>query len=309
MDIVDQHPRPYGGDEGLVINTRLLDIEREQAEQKKRDAEYKNRQLRFDKLVAYFTGGLVLVTAISNGLMLYQTRISKLSADAATLSAQQARRSANIAQDSVTQSSKALKELLDNTTQSVDKTIGQSQKALDTTVTLWRADQKHNQKALDTTVMLSRMDQRAWLSISKVELSAEPGQTRTVDVTVWFQNTGRTPALNITYSWSLYMWSSETALPPLQLDKQAITGFILTSGNSTPVITVHSAEVNWSPEHQLTDVTLADYKAKRLRFYVQLACGYRDVFQQAHMTHVCAYHMFGEQRDEFRYCNSLNTME
>jgi hypothetical protein len=49
------HPGNPRIDDALVINIRLLEVERQQTEEKRRDAAYKKRQLWFNGLLVAFT--------------------------------------------------------------------------------------------------------------------------------------------------------------------------------------------------------------------------------------------------------------
>src|SRR5208337_4459397 len=102
-----QHQIPYG-DDGLVINTRLIELQRQQAEDKKRDEEFRKQQLDFNKLLTWFTGGLLLVSFLSEGVIVYQTKLSKVSSDAATVAAEQAKRAADIADAGLRQSKESM---------------------------------------------------------------------------------------------------------------------------------------------------------------------------------------------------------
>jgi hypothetical protein len=81
-----EHKPPYI-DESLVINTRLNEIQREQREEKEEQRKFQRDQLRFNKVLAWFTGLLFLTSAVSDLLLLRQTSIGKESADAARKSA------------------------------------------------------------------------------------------------------------------------------------------------------------------------------------------------------------------------------
>jgi len=77
-------------DDSLVINTRLLAIEREQAEEKKRDAQYKRKQLLFNGLTVLFTLCLVIANIVYDYLTQQIASQAKISADAAKSAAQTA---------------------------------------------------------------------------------------------------------------------------------------------------------------------------------------------------------------------------
>jgi hypothetical protein len=90
-------PKPPSEAGALIIEGRIEALEREQQEDKKRDNEYKQRQLRFNKLLVIFTGGLLLAAVIANSISIYQSVQSKKSADAAKQSADAAKKAADTA--------------------------------------------------------------------------------------------------------------------------------------------------------------------------------------------------------------------
>jgi hypothetical protein len=78
----DKQP-PYL-DPGRVIDTRLREVERQQAEEKEYQRGYNLRQLRFNKWLVIFTGFL-FVTSVASDLLLWRyVVLTKQSADAAT---------------------------------------------------------------------------------------------------------------------------------------------------------------------------------------------------------------------------------
>lgn len=90
--------RAQYGDESLVINTRLDDLEREQKEEKRRDEDYKRKQLEFNHRTVFLTGVLVLATIAYDCVTGYIAYQAKLSADAAKSAANTAALSLNITQ-------------------------------------------------------------------------------------------------------------------------------------------------------------------------------------------------------------------
>lgn len=87
----------------LLIETRVEALEREEGEQKKRDNEYKERQLRINKRLMFFTGLLFVTSLISDGIFIYQSRVFKKAAEAA-------KKSAEIADATLTKMDEALRE-------------------------------------------------------------------------------------------------------------------------------------------------------------------------------------------------------
>ncbi len=59
-------------DDPIFINRRLEALEREHEDEQKRDREYKDRQLKFNKFLTWFTGGLFLVSIGASFISAYE---------------------------------------------------------------------------------------------------------------------------------------------------------------------------------------------------------------------------------------------
>jgi hypothetical protein len=66
---------------GVPIFDRLSEIEREQTKAKERDEKYKGQQLVLNKRMARFTLALVLVSAATGGISIWQASIARRSAN------------------------------------------------------------------------------------------------------------------------------------------------------------------------------------------------------------------------------------
>jgi hypothetical protein len=77
--------KPFHYEDGVPVFDvgRVDKLEREQAEAKIRDDEYKREQLSINKWVMRFTGALVLCSVIAGGVSFYQARVAKWNAKAA----------------------------------------------------------------------------------------------------------------------------------------------------------------------------------------------------------------------------------
>jgi hypothetical protein len=84
-----RNPPPI--DEGLVINTRAIQQERERTDEKRKDEEYRRRQLLFNGLTVLFTLCLVVANVVYDGLTLEVARQAKTSAEAAKSAAETAK--------------------------------------------------------------------------------------------------------------------------------------------------------------------------------------------------------------------------
>lgn len=161
--------------EPLLIEGRIGALEREQKEDKKRDEEYKRRQLRFNRLLVVFTLGLLLTALIADGISIFQSIQSRRSAVAATKSADASFVAADVAQKSLEASNTSSH----GTLIEMQK---QSKAMQDNTRTLEDATRKQ----LQPYVVLRRMD--------LAELIVPYKPTKIVNS---FENAGNTPALNV----------------------------------------------------------------------------------------------------------------
>jgi hypothetical protein len=80
-----------------VFNTKLDEIKQAQEAARERENEYKSAQLSLDNRMVRFTKWLVVVTAITGAINVWQATISRESAKAARVSAEAAKRAADIA--------------------------------------------------------------------------------------------------------------------------------------------------------------------------------------------------------------------
>lgn len=152
-----------------VLETRLERIEREQTEAKDRDTLYKDeqleinrQQLRVNTLLMIFTFFLVLASAITSSISLYQARISKISAIAA--------------RDAVAVASRTL----------------------DETQTSNARQAESNRVSLNATIDNFHLDQRAWVGVDNIVGAPVKGQPFVI--TTYVKNTGKTPAMNV-HAW------------------------------------------------------------------------------------------------------------
>ena len=152
---------PPGINESFRLNARLDEIERHQREEQKEEREYKRRQLRFDGLMVLFTCLLFLTSAVSNLIMLSQTRAAIRSADAAAVAAK-------TAQDSIIESQKNR-----------------------------AASEVQSREALDASITIAHNEQRAWIVARTPTTPVRFGAKEPITFPVNFVNIGKTPAANV----------------------------------------------------------------------------------------------------------------
>jgi hypothetical protein len=277
------------GDEGLVINTRLLAIERQQNKEKEEQRKYNQEQLKFNKWLAAFTALLFVTNVIADYLISNQLKVAQVSTNAAYLAVQEAKRSADAAESSLFVSRQAVNE----NKRALEQTINQNRESLKATL-----DQ--NKKALNINLAVSWLDQRPWVSVRTFQLAAEVEQGKELRFTLWLQNTGKTPAVDQTAQMMLFLWDHEPTFDDFK-DPTIVSGeFNVPSLNSATWFTYR-----WTPRPE----SVADYRAKKLRLYVLALLRYKDMFQQSHLTRVCVFHVADAALDEIGFCSAGNSME
>lgn len=291
-------PRPsFVGDEALVINTRLHELERRQQEEKEEQRRYARSQDRFNHALAIM---LVLATMASVFVLVWQVRVGQKSADAALAAAHAAKRSADIAQAGLLQQKEALAATLADNTAALEKTLNQNQHALNLTL----AQQK---KALQSTVKLTQIDQRPWVTVSHFVLSSEPEEGKEIHVTTWLKNTGRTPGLKVMFRSMTFLWDEPPKLTAFTFPTIAVDRDL----GSTSIFAPQSAVDYWfnsDPWIIPSAASIADYKSGKLKLYIHAAAQYYDVQGDLHLTKLCAWHDFGTSAEHFVNCRTGNDM-
>jgi hypothetical protein len=155
-------------------NARLHNVEREQAAAKKRDEEYKGEQLKINRRMMWFTGILVVCTAATGGISIWQATIASRSARAAQSAAHTAK-----------------------------DTLGEIQRSESDTHTLAQATKSAADTARDTLVN----SQHAFEMDERPYIVQEPGHpefalhgfvpNQRLSINVKFKNVGKLPAIRV----------------------------------------------------------------------------------------------------------------
>ncbi len=96
----DKHGQEFQNKgETLLIEGRVEQLEREQKESRARDEEYKRLQVLYNKRVAWFTGGLLVTSFITNLIYLDMSRTARKSIEVAKQSADAAKSAADAAKE------------------------------------------------------------------------------------------------------------------------------------------------------------------------------------------------------------------
>jgi len=192
--------RPPYIDEGLVINTRLNEIERRQLEEKAEEKEYKRRQLRFNRLTLIFTALLFLTSAVSDWLLLRQSIVSRDSADAAKKSADAAKSAADTASDTLRFNRNFI-------LGEMKKQSGAMQDAAEAARDQARISDRSSRAAEDALHLIESADMEFGGILCSEALSIN------TEVTVTFRNAGRTSATGITSFFYLGPYGAVIRMP------------------------------------------------------------------------------------------------
>lgn len=193
----------YQGD-AILLNDRLAEVEREQAESKKRDNEYKNQQLELNRRTANLTLWLVVCTAFLGGVGLYQAYVSGLSADAAQSAANAA--AANSRTGKLT-----LKEIQKSSadTHALAVAAGSQATAAQTQASAAKSASDTASASLGNSQKSFRLEERPYLWAQPRGAARQPddtygvlrtednGETYHVAIAVDIRNSGRSPAVDV----------------------------------------------------------------------------------------------------------------
>lgn len=147
-----------------------------------------------------------------------------------------------------------------------------------------------------------KVDQRAWLTVARLELSEEADSVKEIHVGFWIQNSGKSPAMDVSPKSRLLLWQTDpeptgdvvVATPKLSIG-------IVAPGTNSP----RADTDRWTP----TQPAVNSYKQKATRLYVQGRIEYSDIFKSPHWTDLCAYHVFGTPLDAFTMCARGNEID
>jgi hypothetical protein len=234
-----------------VFNSRLSEIERKQKEAETRDDQYKQDQLRINKRLMWFTGLLVLCTAIGSVISGYQASVSKLAASAAQTSA-------NAAIDNAAAAKKQAEASADN--------------AVATKASVTQA------------ISNFHLDQRAW--VAAVKTIGVPEVNKPFEITIQARNTGKTFAKRFTM-----VTVTEPVIGNKQPDfrkeipfKKNVASVSLLAPNGDYLSTVSPTS-----GQSLSQASMDDIKSGKFKIFVYGTITYDDVFNCPHWTKFCVH--------------------
>ena len=172
-DDVEHHSetKPPYIDEGLVINTRLSEVERQQREDKEADKKHNRSQLITNQLLAVFTGFLFVTSVISDTILFRQTKATKESADAAKSAAETADKTLGL-----------MKSSSQETTDQIERLIKQQQRTAGAMETNVRQ-----------SIAVMQLDERPYMAVKTVELTHGTANQGLI-ASVTFENVGKSLA-------------------------------------------------------------------------------------------------------------------
>ena len=184
--------KPSDEKESIIIEGKIEQLEREQANAKKRDEEYKERQLRYNRLLVWFTGGLLFASLVSNGIYVYLALAAKQSADAAQESSAAANNAARVAGNTLIFSKDSAKNTLTEMkaqSQAMQEAAHAAKTQAETSIISADAAKSAANTARDALVRV----QRPWLGVD----GRPTYKLSQADFSVTVKNFGTAPALNV----------------------------------------------------------------------------------------------------------------
>jgi hypothetical protein len=192
---------PFHVEGGIPVFDRLNEVEREQAESKKRDKEYKDEQLSLDRRMVHFTGLLVLCTAIVGGINGWQAHIANRSAKAADSAAKTAADTLREIRASATDTHELAvqaKNQADRTGEIASQALAQAQSTRDLAGAAGRTA-RIAEESLKASEKSFAIDQRPYLWIANIpkalNFDSVPTIGHSIDINVYFTNYGKSPAI------------------------------------------------------------------------------------------------------------------
>lgn len=273
----------------IFDDQRINEIEHEQEDAKKRDAEYKGAQLTVNRRLAVFTGVLALC-AIAGGAIsgwqahianqtLTEIRNSKLdTAKIIEATQDQADAAGNIvdAANNFSDSAEAMSQTADKFAKSTEGIKTNTDSAL--------AEFRRLAKATQDSVDITKNEQRAWVGMSRYEM-IPPGPIKAnVSYTIRpvIANDGRTPGFNIDYRFALetrpddlpptFQYFAQKGMSALMLPSQLMAGLDVT----TP---------------KFPDDFIKNLETGKEHIYIFGRVTYDDVFKSPHTTTTCAVYL------------------
>jgi hypothetical protein len=251
-------------DDGLLVPSRLAEIEKEQIEAKKRDGLYKAEQLKLERKLVQLNIWLVVVGFCGIGLAFWQTTIAQDSAVAAKTAADAAR-------DGLVETRKATA-AAETAARAAENQLPIQIRQLDIARDQMAASNQTATAQLDSQRNALRLERRAWVGADQA-LKPFVQAGRPVAVSVQIVNTGQSPGLRV---------ESNNRLVPVELGQAFKPEFPdLPTRPSSPALlpgmrTTATVVSNWT----VTDARLSAIKDGKLTVYLYGRITYRDIFNQ-----------------------------
>jgi len=288
-----------------VLDTRISEVERKQAEAESRDQRYKEQQIFLNRRLVRATVALVVATIVMGMVgaiqVWYVHRQWKLTSDGLSKMGDQIW----AAKDAAYASKRA--------SDTASQTLGQMQaqtraQQIAATASKIQADAakkstENGTQSLQATIESFHLDQRPWVIPFQFQLAAELENGKDSKVTIWVENTGKTPALDMIPVSSVSLWDFEPPEPDLSKVIPIVSRGILAPGFRN--FSFDTEGDHFKPK--LVDI--AAYQDGRKRIYIHGMIRYRDSFNLQRWTKFCIWHKYGSPLDNFSYCEHGNDVD
>jgi hypothetical protein len=243
-----------------ILDSRLSEIERKQTEAEGRENEYKQEQLKINRRLMWFNGGLFLVAIIGGIISVEQACIANKNAGAAIANA-------NAAKDMVKQMQQSGTDTHELAVEAKNQ-VGKLTDSVKEAHSLAVAAQTANRNAVEAD--------RPWMGAALNIQDFDVGKTPTF--TIIFTNSGKRPAkVELTENYAR-VYETFPRNPQYLFDTVP----------STSILVPGQATISSWKGHELSQVQVDTLKLGTPVFYVYTAIKYSDVTGPAiHWTHAC----------------------
>lgn len=288
-----------------ILGTRISEIERKQAEAETRDQSYKEQQIALNRKLANATKALVLATIVMGVVgaiqVLYVHRQWKLTSDGLSKIGDQiwvAKDAAYAAKEAANTSSQTLSQMQAQTAAQQKAAVAAGEQASASMGAV-----ETSKQSLQATIDNFHLDQRPWVIPFQFRLAEELQNGKDAKVTIWVENTGKTPALDVIPVSQTSLFGMEPAQPDFSTVTPVVSRGILAPGIKT--FSFDTGGSHYKPT--LPDIAAYQNTLKRIWIYGMLR--YRDPSNLPHWTKFCIWHKYGTPLDEFSYCEHGNDVD
>ena len=274
--------QPPGFSAAVVLKTEAERLKEEQAEEKRRESRYHKRQLLFNGILTVATVVTAAIASYQGYLLREYTRLTGISADAATKAA------------------KAAEGSLKSGNESFEKTLTEMKRQSSAMKEGGAAAKSSSETAAKTLVANEKAflaQERPYVNVDEIRLTDPIAKNQRIRFVLKLMNSGKTPALAL-----------ESFVDPhlgMPHGRHQITKDTLASGDKVIIGASTGREANFSA---CLEAGAADnINAGKTAFVIWGTVTYSDIFKQNHRSWFCGY--WNVKDGAMRFCPEGNDAE